>query len=124
MVGWVTLPFFSFCFLKASVLCTCISMCMYNICCSIACTCTCIVIFVFLLAPAEDASESERWQQLLVCTCAVLLCLVCLFDLACFFLSFKNMYMYMYITKPCMSHMYIHVQYMLLFFVHRKKLRK
>ena len=29
MVGWVTLPFSSFYFLKASVLCTCISMYMY-----------------------------------------------------------------------------------------------
>ena len=29
MVGWVTLPFFSFCFLNASVLCTCISMYIY-----------------------------------------------------------------------------------------------
>ena len=26
MVGWVTLPLFSFCFLKTGVLCTCISM--------------------------------------------------------------------------------------------------
>ena len=43
MVGWVTSPFFSFCFLKASVLCTCtilscismytyysIDVCVYN----------------------------------------------------------------------------------------------
>ena len=29
VVGWVTLPFFYFCFLKASVLCTCISMYVY-----------------------------------------------------------------------------------------------
>ena len=35
MVGWITLPFFSFCFLKASVLCICIihmyfHVCVYN----------------------------------------------------------------------------------------------
>ena len=29
MVGWVTIPFFSFCFLKANVLCTCSSMYIY-----------------------------------------------------------------------------------------------
>ena len=38
---------------------------------------------------------------LCICGCAVLLCLVCLFDLACFFLSsfsshIKNMYIYTY----------------------------
>ena len=40
--------------------------------------------------------------------CAVLLCLVCLFDLACFFLSsfsslIKNMYMYMYLSNAVVS---------------------
>ena len=30
MVGWVILPFFSFLFLQASVLCTCSSMCTVN----------------------------------------------------------------------------------------------
>ena len=34
MVGWVTLPFFSFCFLKASVLCICILTYMYMLACS------------------------------------------------------------------------------------------
>ena len=47
-------------------------------------TCTC---------PTRDSSFFSRKSDCL--RCAVLLCLVCLFDLACFFLSslIKNMYM-------------------------------
>ena len=39
MVGWVTSPFFSFLFLKASVLCTCISMYLHWCACMYICMC-------------------------------------------------------------------------------------
>ena len=48
-----------------------------------------------------DLTVSVQWMLYVQCMCAVLLCLVCLFDLACFFLSshfsFKNMYICVYI---------------------------
>ena len=53
----------------------------------------------------NEIKQNVTWAVVFACTCAVLLCLVCLFDLACFFLSsfsslIKNMYMYMYIPAP------------------------
>ena len=44
MVGWITLPFFSFCFLKASVLYTCISMYI-----RVACMVLCVHVDVHVM---------------------------------------------------------------------------
>ena len=71
-------------------------------------TCTELMVSLFILeyrvswvrVPPEAARKSDCLG------CAVLLCLVCLFDLACFFLSsfsslIKNMYTNLYMCLQC-----------------------